>query len=80
MMFAGLAPEEILQKIGKIHVGKPLVAKTRAELIASLRPNYWKHLRADNGDMPDGWRNDGGVIPFPGSTQVPKASGLRVVS
>jgi hypothetical protein len=53
MMFAGVAPERILQGLGKIHVGKPLVSKSRRELIASLRPNYLKHLRADNGDLPE---------------------------
>lgn len=53
MMFAGVAPERILQATGKIHAGKPLASKTRRELIASLRPNYLKHLRADNGDMPE---------------------------
>jgi hypothetical protein len=53
MMFAGVAPEEVLQRIGEIYVGKPLVAKSRRELIASLRPNYLEHLRADNGDLPE---------------------------
>ena len=52
MMFAGVAPERVLERIRKIHVGKPLVTKGRRELIASLRPNYLKHLRADNGDLP----------------------------
>jgi len=37
MMFAGVAPERILQDMGKIHVGKPLVTRSRRELIASLR-------------------------------------------
>jgi len=53
MMFAGVAPERILRSIGKIHVGKPLAPKSRRELIASLRPNFLKHLRADNGDLPE---------------------------
>ncbi len=53
MMFAGVAPERVLQRMGKIYVGKPLVTKSRRELIASLRPNYLKHLRADNGDLPE---------------------------
>ena len=53
MMFAGVAPERILQSVGKIHVGKPLMSKSRRELVASLRPNHLKHLRADNGDMPE---------------------------
>ncbi|HXM09220.1 MAG TPA: radical SAM protein [Terriglobales bacterium] len=52
MMFAGVAPERVLERMGKIHIGKPLVTKDRRELIASLRPNYLKHLRADNGDLP----------------------------
>ena len=29
------------------------VFTSRRELIASLRPNHLKHLRADNGDMPE---------------------------
>jgi hypothetical protein len=53
MMFAGVAPEGILQSIGKIHVGKSLLSKSRRELIASLRPNHLKHFRADNGDLPE---------------------------
>ena len=53
MMFAGVASEKVLQRIGKIYVGKPLVAKSRQELITGLRPNYLKHLRADNGDLPE---------------------------
>ncbi len=77
MMFSGVAPEGILQKIGTIHVGTPLATKNRRELIASLRPNYWKHLRADNGDLPEGWRNEEDVIPFPSAARTP---GLRVVS
>lgn len=80
MMFAGVAPEAILQKIGKIHVGKPLVTKNRRELIASLRPNYLKHLQVDNGDLPEEWRSYKDVIP--GSRQmhvVPSAPSLRVL-
>jgi hypothetical protein len=57
MMFTGVAPEKILQRMGKIHVGRPLVTRNRRELIASLRPNYAKHLRADNGDPPERWES-----------------------
>jgi hypothetical protein len=39
--------------MGQIYLGKPLVTKSRRELIASLRPHYRKHLRADNGDLPE---------------------------
>ena len=56
MMFAGLAPETILQRMGKIYLGQPLAVKSRRELLASLRPNYLQHLRADNGDLPEGWK------------------------
>jgi radical SAM superfamily enzyme YgiQ (UPF0313 family) len=59
MMFAGVAPERVLERTGKIYVGKPLVTKGRRELIASLRPNYLKHLRADNGDLPKEFRRRG---------------------
>ena len=54
MMFAGVVPERILQSVGKIHVGKPLISKSRRELIASLRKNYLSYLRTDNGDLPEG--------------------------
>jgi len=63
MMFAGVPPERILQSIGKIHVGKPLVPKSRRELIASLRPNFLEHLRADNGDLPESSGRSAGGHP-----------------
>jgi hypothetical protein len=47
-----VAPERVLDRVGKIHVGKSLLTKSRRELISSLRPNYLKYLRADNGDLP----------------------------
>jgi hypothetical protein len=56
--------------MGKIDVGKTLVTKDRRELIASLRPNYLKHLRADNGDLPKEFSRRGeGLLnqdPVPG--------------
>lgn len=55
MMFSGVVSEETLERMGKIYIGKPLNTKTRKELIASMRPNYWQHLRADNGDLPVGY-------------------------
>jgi len=42
--------------MGKIYVGKPLRSKTRKELIASVRSNYWQYFRADNGDLPDDYK------------------------
>jgi hypothetical protein len=52
LMFSGAISEKNLQRMGKIYKGKPLKVKTRKELIASLKPKDWQHLRADNGDLP----------------------------
>jgi len=52
LMFSGAISEKNLQRMGKIYQGKPLKVKTRKELIASLKPKDWQHLRADNGDLP----------------------------
>ena len=81
MMFAGVAPEKVLERIGKIHVGKPLVTKDRRELIASLRPNYLKHLRADNGDLPKEFSH--GREGLPHQSQMDKVlggPGLKVLN
>ncbi len=52
-MFSGLLSEKRLEKMGKIYLGKPIEVKTRKELLATLKPNMRKHLRADCGDIPD---------------------------
>ena len=54
-MFSGSISEKNLERMGKIYGGRPLKSKTRRELVASLRPNYWQYLRADNGDLPKGY-------------------------
>jgi radical SAM superfamily enzyme YgiQ (UPF0313 family) len=54
-MFSGALSEKRLERMGKIYLGKPLKTKTRRELIASLKPYYWQFLRADNGDLPEGY-------------------------
>lgn len=54
-MFSGAISEKNLKRMGKIYMGKPLKVKTRKELIATLRPNDWQFLRADNGDLPEGY-------------------------
>ena len=54
-MFSGAISEKNLNRMGKIYMGKPLKIKTRKELIATLRPNDWQFLRADNGDLPEGY-------------------------
>ena len=53
-MFAGALPEKLMGRMNKIHVGRPIHVKTRKELIASIKPHLWQHLRADNGDLPEG--------------------------
>jgi hypothetical protein len=81
MMFAGVAPERVLECMGKIHVGKPLVTKGRRELIASLRPNYLKHLRADNGDLPKEFSRHGeGLLDQYQKDPVPGGRSLKVLS
>lgn len=80
MMFAGVASEKVLQRIGKIHVGKPLVAKSRRELIACLRPNYLKHLRADNGDLPERLSQFAAASAEPNQMSfVPTTHNLKVI-
>jgi hypothetical protein len=54
-MFSGMFSEKTLARMGKIYLGQPLKTKTRKELLAAVRPNYWRFLRPDTGDMPDGW-------------------------
>jgi hypothetical protein len=39
--------------MGKIYAGKRLKIKSRKELLASIRPQLWKYLRADAGEIPD---------------------------
>ncbi|HEX8137590.1 MAG TPA: radical SAM protein [Pyrinomonadaceae bacterium] len=54
-MFSGAISEKSLHRLGKIYMGKPLKTKNRKELIATLKPSQWQYLRADNGDLPDGY-------------------------
>jgi radical SAM superfamily enzyme YgiQ (UPF0313 family) len=53
-MFARALPEGLMQATGRIYKSKPLAIKTRKELLTTIRPNHWKHLRADTGDVPEG--------------------------
>ncbi|MCI0387487.1 MAG: B12-binding domain-containing radical SAM protein [Acidobacteria bacterium] len=58
-MFASALPEEVMARMGKIYMGKPLKTKTRKELLATIRPNQRQFLREDCGDLPDGWKPTG---------------------
>ncbi|MCI0486320.1 MAG: B12-binding domain-containing radical SAM protein [Blastocatellia bacterium] len=55
-MFSSAISEKNLARMGKIYIGKPLVTKTRKELIASLKPHHLQYLREDCGDLPEGYR------------------------
>jgi hypothetical protein len=67
LMFASAFPEGIMERMGKIYIGKPLKIKSRKELLATIKPQHWRYLRADNGDLPDGYEAALAVEP-PGST------------
>jgi hypothetical protein len=71
-MFSGAISEKTLEKMGKIYIGKPLKTKTRKELIASIKPHYWQYLRADNGDLPEGYT--------PPPVNAGRAEGQRVTA
>jgi hypothetical protein len=55
LMFTSMFPERLMEKMGKIYRGRSLAVKSRKELLATVKPQHWKHLREDNGDLPDGW-------------------------
>lgn len=55
-MFSGAISEKNLERMRKIYIGKPIKTKTRKELIASVRSSYWQYFRADNGDLPEGYK------------------------
>jgi len=53
LLFSGALPENLMARMGKIYIGKRLVIKSRKELLATIRPHFRKHLRADAGDTPE---------------------------
>jgi radical SAM superfamily enzyme YgiQ (UPF0313 family) len=55
LSFCSACPEWLMAKMGKIYSGRPLEIKSRKELLATIKPQHWKYLREDNGDLPDGW-------------------------
>ncbi len=54
-LFSGAIPEKMLARMGKIYEGQPIKIKTRKELIATMKPHQLQYLRADNGDLPEGF-------------------------
>jgi hypothetical protein len=63
-MFASALPERLMQSMGKLYRGRPMRVKSRKELLATIKPQHWKHLRADNGDLPEGWDVPQGLPPL----------------
>ena len=57
LLFTSALPERTVMHLGRLHEGRPLQPKSRRELLTSIRRNYWKHLREDGGDLPDGWHD-----------------------
>jgi hypothetical protein len=53
LLFSGVLSEKLMARHGKIYMGKPLEIKSRRELLATIRPQFWKYLRPDTGDMPE---------------------------
>lgn len=53
LLFSGVLPERLMTRLGKIYTGKRLDIKSRRELLLKIRPQFWKYLRQDTGDMPE---------------------------
>lgn len=53
LLFASALPESLMAKMGKIYRGKPMAIKSRKELLSTIKRAHWKHVRKDNGDLPD---------------------------
>jgi len=52
LLFSSALPESLMARMGKIYLGKPLRIKSRKELLSTIRPQFWKYLCADAGDVP----------------------------
>jgi hypothetical protein len=37
-----------MARMGKIYIGRPVRVKSRKELLATIKPQHRKYLRADN--------------------------------
>ena len=52
-MFASALPESWMVRWGRLYGGRPLVIKSRRELLESIKPSQWRYLRKDTGDVPE---------------------------
>jgi hypothetical protein len=55
LMFTGILSEKRLVKMGKIYEPQPLETKNRQELLETIRPKQRQFVRADTGDIPEGY-------------------------
>jgi tRNA A37 methylthiotransferase MiaB len=55
LMFTGLLSEKRLAKMGKIYEPRPIKTKNRQELLETIRPKQRQFVRADTGDIPEGY-------------------------
>jgi radical SAM superfamily enzyme YgiQ (UPF0313 family) len=53
LQFSSVLPERLMRRMGRVYPGKRLRIKSRRELLASVGPQFRKHLRPDTGDMPE---------------------------
>jgi hypothetical protein len=76
LLFANALPERLMERMGRLYAGKPLQVKSRRELLAGIKPQHWKYLRADNGDLPEAWEAGVGDVGATGclSTQPSPAT------
>jgi hypothetical protein len=58
VMFAGVLPESLMVRMGKLYPGRPLSIKTRRDLLATIRPGQRQFIRTDTGDLPDSWEDE----------------------
>jgi len=70
LMFTSAVPEAVLYRAGKLYGGRPLQVKTRAELLASIKPHHWKYLREEAGDLPGERPQTTGRSPAAGVREV----------
>jgi len=52
LLFSGTISEKLMERMGKIYIGKPLKIKSRKQLLACVRPQHIRYLRPDTGDLP----------------------------
>jgi hypothetical protein len=70
LMFAQAIPEKLMEHMGRIYIGRPLKTKTRRELLASIRPAFWRYLRPDTGDTPDETSSISTLHPPPAGSEL----------